>query len=228
MGRAVGQHERDALSFRDVELRDGREILAFQRDRGAQRDPARPGDGTQTGAVFELRHPGNGGPIVEAQRQVHPHRHLAAPPLHQADDRRARVADRHEVDECDTAVLRLEDRLQHHRAIAVGAADARRRVGGTDPPTPVVGRPEQSREAGRAVEAWPAQPIDRPVATHESGRRAIADHCVVFDGQRQVDFHGRSTPRLGQIKIAQDLRDDILSLLKTRSYSTRCNRRIRT
>jgi len=49
----------------------------------------------------------------------------------------------------------------------------------------VFGRSEQSRKAGGAVEARPAQPIDGAVTTDKGSRRAIADQCIVLDGQRQ-------------------------------------------
>ena len=83
---AVGQPERHTFSLYDVELCDGREILAMQRERCAEDDPTRTGGSSQTGFIFELRHPRDGGPLIEAQRQVQSHRHVAAPPLDQADD----------------------------------------------------------------------------------------------------------------------------------------------
>ena len=156
MGWAVGQHERHAFSLHDAELCDRREILALQGEGRVKNDPARPGGGSQTGLVFELRHPGDRRPIIEAQRQVQSHRDVAAPSLDQTDDRRIRLADRHEIDQCHTAVRRLEHRFQHHCAIAVGAPDAGGRINGTDPPSPVFGCSQQSREASRAVEPRPA------------------------------------------------------------------------
>src|SRR6266436_5775086 len=42
--------------------------------------------------------------------------------------------------------------LQHHGAVAVSAADTRRRDGGTDPPSSVFGRAEQSCKARVAVD----------------------------------------------------------------------------
>ncbi len=74
--------------------------------------------------------------------------------------------------------------------VPVGAADARLRVGWADPPSPVLGRAEQSRETCIAVEAGPAQPVDVAIATDECGGRAIADQCIILDGERQVGAHG--------------------------------------
>ena len=175
MGWAIGKDERHTFSLYDVELCDGREILAMQRERCAEDDPTRTSGGSKTGFIFELRHPRDGGAIVKAQRQVQSHRNLAAPPFDQTDDGGIQLADGHEIDQGDTAVCRFEERLQHHRAIAVAAAHAGGRINGSDPPSPVLGCSEQGRKAGRAVEPWPAQPIDGAVATHESGRRAVAD-----------------------------------------------------
>ncbi len=41
---------------------------------------------------------------------------------------------------------------------------------------------EQGREAGVAVEARPAQPVDRAVAVDQRRGLAVADEAVVFDG----------------------------------------------
>ena len=130
----------------------------------------------------------------------------------------SRLVDRHEIDQGHAAVGRIEDGLQHHGAVSVGAADARLGIGWADPPSPVLGRAEQSRETGIAVEAWPAQPVDGAIATDQSGGRAIADQCIILDGKRQVGAHGRSdaAARLGAargqpgIQIAHNLGDDVI------------------
>ena len=92
------------------------------------------------------------------------------------------------------------------------------RVGWADPPSPVLGRAEQSCETGIAVEAWPAQPVDGAIATDESGGRAIADQCIILDGERQVGAHGRNDAAarrravLGQprIQIAHNFGNDVI------------------
>jgi tRNA synthetases class II (D, K and N) len=68
-------------------------------------------------------------------------------PFDQADNRRIRLADRHEIDQGDTAVPRLEHRLQNHRAIAVGAADAGGRINRTDPPSPALRSEQAAKQA---------------------------------------------------------------------------------
>ena len=92
------------------------------------------------------------------------------------------------------------------------------RVGWADPPSPVLGRAEQSRETCIAVEAGPAQPVDGAIATDESGGRAVADQCIILDGERQVGAHGRNDAAarrravLGQplIQIAHNLGNDVI------------------
>ena len=80
--------------------------------------------------------------------------------------------------------LRLEYRLQDHRAGPVLPADTHRRLGGGDAPAPVVRRADQRGKAGRAVEARPAQPVDRAVAADQRGTVAVADHRVILDPRR--------------------------------------------
>ena len=79
---AVRQHERDTLPFGNVKLRDSREIPALHRDRRAQHHLVRPGNGAQAGSIIELRHPWHSDAVVEPQRQVQLHRHLAAESFH--------------------------------------------------------------------------------------------------------------------------------------------------
>src|SRR5262249_19285493 len=50
----------------------------------------------------------------------------------------------------------------------------------------MLGRAEKRGKQGIAVKAWPAQPVNRSVATDERGRPAIADQGVVLDLQWEV------------------------------------------
>jgi hypothetical protein len=80
----------------------------------------------------------------------------------------------------------IEYCFQHQGVVVVGTADAWRRVDGKDSPSSVLGCAEKRCEQGIAVKAWPAQPVNRTVATDERGRRAIADQGIVLDVQREV------------------------------------------
>src|SRR5215468_6829856 len=95
------------------------------------------------------------------------------------------LPDRHEIDQGDSAIRGLENRVQHHRVVAVGAADPWLRIGGTDTPSSMLERTEQSGKTRVAVEARQAQPVDGPVAANERGRPAIADQGIVLDRERR-------------------------------------------
>ncbi len=90
----------------------------------------------------------------------------------------------HEVDQRDAAFLRIEDGFQDHRARTVVSSGPNRRLAGSDSPAPVVWRSDQRGKAGGAVEARPAQPVDRTVAADQRGAVAVADHRVVLDPRR--------------------------------------------
>jgi hypothetical protein len=147
--------------------------------------------------MVELRHPRHSDAVVESQHQMHLHRHLAGSPLHQADDRRAPLANRHEIGQGDTAVRRVEHRLQNQGVLVVSTTGAHRRTSGRDPPASVFGRAEQRCEHSAAVKARPAQPIYRAVATDECSRRAIADQRIILDIQRKIGSYEWPPSRYG-------------------------------
>ena len=60
----------------------------------------------------------------------------------------------------------------------------------------MLGAAEQVGEAGRAVEARPAQPVDAPVPPDERRRAAVAEEGVILDGER----HRRAYPTLPGIR----------------------------
>src|SRR5262249_23963446 len=117
---------------------------------------------------------------------MHLHRHLAASSLHQANDRRASFFHRHEIDQGDTPVRRVEDGFENQGVVVVSTTDARPRVSGRDPPAPMFGRAEERCEQSAAIKARPAQPIYGAVTTDEGARRAIADQSVILDIQRKI------------------------------------------
>jgi hypothetical protein len=75
-------------------------------------------------------------------------------------------------------------RFEHHRIADVLAFRRTHVARGRDAPAAVGRVTEQRGENRIVIEARQAQPIDRPVATDERGRAAIADQRVVFDAQR--------------------------------------------
>ena len=108
-------------------------------------------------------------------------RHLALEPFDDAHDVRIQAARRHEVDDADAAVVGVEVELVHERPVAVAPLGALHVGGGREQPTAVALVAEERREACARVEAGEAEPVDRAVATYESGRLQVADEAVVLD-----------------------------------------------
>ena len=87
------------------------------------------------------------------------------------------------VGDGDRARRRGEGGLQHHGAVQVAASHL---GGARGPDRPVAGFvTEEATEDGRAVEAWEAQPVDRPVPAHQ--RRAVP-----IREERIVGYRGRA------------------------------------
>ena len=89
-------------------------------------------------------------------------------------------AERHEIGQLDRSSRGVETRDQDQRPVAVFARDPRR-ILGRETPTPVLAVPEQRGEAGAGIEAWPAQPINRTVATYQRSRDTVADEGIVLE-----------------------------------------------
>jgi len=106
---------------------------------------------------------------------------LPAPPDDDAHHVRGLTARRHEVDERGGAIAGRELGLEDQRVVAIAPRDPRLRVDGRDLPASVLGRAEQRGEAGAAVEARPAQPVDRAVAADQRRRLAVANERVILD-----------------------------------------------
>ena len=87
-------------------------------------------------------------------------RDAARPPLH--DAHHGVAAGHHEVDQRHAALVGVELGFQDQRAGTVAARDTGVLGHRRDAPTAVVRRAEQGGERGRAVEARPAEPVDRP------------------------------------------------------------------
>ena len=144
----------------------------------------RAGDGDPR--VVDAPHPGHDRAVVEPDHELGAHRHLAVEPLDDADDVGRLAARRHEVDRPHRARVRLEDRLEDQRVVAVAARRAADLVPGREQPAAVIGRAEQRREARARVEAREAAPVDRPVAADERGGLQVADEGVVLDPHRPL------------------------------------------
>ena len=139
----------------------------------------RPRDRAQR-PVIHARDPRNRAAVVEAQHQLHAHPHTSSLAAHQADDVGVAVAGRHEVDEEDGAVGRLDARLENQGVAAIAARDAGAFIGRFDQPPAVLRAAEQRRKARGRVEAGPAEPVDRSCARHQCRGLAVADQRVVL------------------------------------------------
>jgi hypothetical protein len=98
---------------------------------------------------------------------VHPHGHPTRAALDEAHQVEGVAPEGHAIDDGDAALVGVEDGLQHEGARAVATLDPSHLGGRGDLPAAVVRGAEQGGEAGRRVEAWKRQPVDRPVPPHQ-------------------------------------------------------------
>ena len=183
MRLAVGEHEGNALTLADFELRHRAHVLATVIDCGPQDRRMRAGDRPQA-AVANSRHPRDDTPVIKPQHKFHPHQNRSLPPDDDADEIRTIVTDRHEIDERDGPVRRLEFGLQDQRTFAIATPNRHDCPDRSDAPAPVFRAADEGREAGTRIEPRPAEPIHRAVAADKGRGFAIADQGVVFDPSR--------------------------------------------
>ena len=120
--------------------------------------------------------------IVEPDRKVHLHRHLAPHPAHHPHHMRVPLPRRHKVHQAHLAVLRSQTSspppaYAPHIAASYRLHLARRRY----LPVPVVARPQQRRKTGPRRERRPAQPVDRSLARHQRRRLAVPNQAIIFN-----------------------------------------------
>ena len=196
-GHVVVLHDEDkALPCRDAEHRLRRMVAKFKRDWRVHCDPVRP-DGRNEPVSRRLG-PGHHGSVIEPQAQIDAKLTGAFDTFDDAHQRRHILAERHEINEPDTASSANKVGF-HYQCVGLIATG---RFSGwpvavpvcqTNQPASVRGPAKKRRKARGAVEARPAQPVDRAVATDESGGFPVADERVVFEGsaQRRLSFSNR-------------------------------------
>ena len=173
------ENERDAVTGFHREVGDRVEVLADEPDRCREDERVRPRDGNQP--VLGPPDPRHDRAVVEADRQVHIDRDASFDALDDSDDVRRLAARRHEVDQANRPVGRVELGLEDHRGTPVpppGVCDLRL---GAERPVAVLRVAEQLCEARPRVETGEARPVDRPVSRDERGRLQVADQAVVLD-----------------------------------------------
>ena len=181
------EHEGNALTLVDPELRDRAHVLAAGVRRGAEAEGVGAGEG-DAGVVLvrALAHPRDDAAVVEADRQLRSEANAALHALDDAHDVGRLPARRHEVEDTrDRTVVRLPDRLEDERVVEI-AARARRRRRRREEPAAAVRAAEERGEAGPGVETREAQPVDRAAAVDERSRLQVAQECVILDARAHV------------------------------------------
>ncbi len=168
---------------------------------GSKHDHVRAGDGHKIVGTL-TSDPRNDCAVVKAQREFGCHFYGAALAAHDSNKvagfARCRLlkAQGHEIDEGRRAVARFEFRFQDQGIATIATRHPRIGGCGSDDPMAVVGRAEQGRKDRAGIEARPTQPIDRTVATDESGGLAVADQGVVFNALCHASRRARGRPDL--------------------------------
>ena len=179
MRRVPREVEADFLARGHREFGHRGEIDAAHVRRGAQQESVGAGDSLD--AARDAPHPRHDRPVVEADDQVHPHRHTAAHADDHAHEIGCAAARGHAVDEPHHTPLDLVLGLEDERPGPVAATDLLHLGRRGQEPAAVIGRAEERGETGAGVEAREAEPVDGPVAADERRRLAIADERVVLD-----------------------------------------------
>ena len=116
-------------------------------------------------------------------------------------------AEAHAVNECAFAVRGREAGFQNVGVFDV-AAGGGENVGGMEEPVASDLYIEKSGEQGRAVETWPAQPIDGSIARDEGGGTTVADDSVISDGALLAIVHSSSSMRSGRSVQLQEVTNE--------------------
>ena len=117
--RQVAQHESMAASGLDVEVAADRVIFQHEAARPAEHDFV--GADLQHRAIGDACDPRRHLTVVEARHRVHARGHAPAQTLHHAHEprRAGNATQRHEVDDADGAVSRVQIGFQHQRVTLV-------------------------------------------------------------------------------------------------------------
>ena len=177
--RKPGQHKRDAVAFRDGEIRHRGQIFAARFNRRAQDQGIGPGDRFEPAVAFA--HPGNDVAVIEPDDQLHLHPHAAAQAFDDADDVRIFSARRHEIDQPHRAFGRFDFRFEDQRVTPITAARRGDFSLREKSPSPIFPVAQERGEAGARIEARKAKPIHATIAADERPRLRVAQECVIFD-----------------------------------------------
>jgi hypothetical protein len=176
--RPVRQRERHPLALRKRKLTDRRHPFASQPSRRSQHHPVRPCNRLPVAAF--ARHPRNRPPIVEADRQIHPHCH--APPYSPNHSHYIRVlsARRHKIRHPYLTPCRLKRRLHNQGPRLILPSNSLHLRLRSNLPESVILRPHQRSKTCSRRETRPAKPIDRTFARHKRSRLTISNQAIVL------------------------------------------------
>ena len=139
------------------------------------------GPAMATRRAIEPVNPGHDVAVVEADDQLHAHRHTAVQSLDDAHDVRRTVARRHEVDDPHAPFGRLVYGFQDQGQVTIPALAGANGGSRRKEPAPMFRSAEQSGKAGRRVKAGKATPIDRPLSRDEHGRLQVPEQRVILN-----------------------------------------------
>ena len=187
-GRGPAQPEADPLALAHREGRVHRRVLDEGRDAGGDGDLVGAAEGAPAVVLHAEQRPHQ--PVLGPRRELHLQLDAARHALDEAQHLVRRVApevvaalpggEGHRVDQAHAAGRGGEGGLDDERARQVAALRGAR-PGRGDRPVPGVGI-EDAGEDGRRVVVGHAQPVDRPVAVDQRGRRAVGQQAVGGDG----------------------------------------------
>ena len=180
------QGKHDPLAFADFEVSADRPVDNLDRNVAAGDDEVRAylsGD-----RAFLRNEPRRDGPIAEAKPDVGLQGDVAFKARDDPDDARtAAAANRHEVNEASLSRRGREHGFEDQGVAAIAARHLRMGILGRHAPTAVFLIAQEGRKTGIAIEAGPAEPVDRTVPSDERDRLAVADHGVVLNPLRHDD-----------------------------------------
>src|SRR5579862_4435137 len=145
--------------------------------------------------MIDPAHPRHDLAEIKTDDKLRAHPDFALETLHDPHDVRLGASRRHELDRTHTALVRLEDRLQHERVMPIPPRRAAHPSRGTEQPPSMLGSAQKRREASAGIKPRKAAPVDRPHSTDQRRRVQIAKQRIVLDPRRGTNCaHPYTTP----------------------------------
>src|SRR5206468_8922770 len=126
-------------------------------------------------------HPRNDLAVIEADDQLHLHRHFAAHAFDDADDVRILAARRHKIDQANGPALGFNFCFENERLSPVAATRSFNVLLRKKPPVSIFAVANQRRKASGRIEPGKTKPVDTAVTAHQRAGLRIAKKSVVLD-----------------------------------------------